>query len=350
MAEGRAAGVWVVVDHSDGQVEDVALELLAQARGLADRLGQAVGSVLVGEGISELASLLGQHGADAVYVAESPLLAVYNPSFCVPVLADLLRSQELSVVLWGATDLGRDLAPRVAARLGTGLGSNCTRVDVDGEGRLTMTRPVYGGRASATVVCPQARPQMATVQAGAAPARRPDPGRQAQVIRVEVSPSTDGPRLQIEDVIKLPASALELAEAEVIVAGGRGAGDREGFGLIETLSHLLGAAVAASRPAVDSGWAPYHRQVGLSGKTVAPRLYIACGISGANHHVMGMKDSRAVVAINQDPHAPIFQMADVKVVGDLREVLPPLIERLESLRRERGTPEDGEILRTLSNV
>jgi electron transfer flavoprotein alpha subunit len=350
MAKGQEGGVWVVADHSDGQVEDIALELLAQARGLADRLGQAVGAVLLGEGVCDLAPLLGQHGADAVYVVESPLLALYNPCFYVPVLADHLRGQEPSIVLWGATDQGRDLAPRVAARLGTGLGSNCTRVDLDGDGRLIMTRPVYGGRASATVVCPQARPQMATLQAGAAPAGRADAGRQAQVISVEVSLPADGPRLQVEDVVRLPASVLDLAEAEVIVAGGRGAGDLQGFRLIEALAHLLGAAVAASRPAVDSGWAPYHRQVGLSGKTVAPRLYVACGISGANHHVMGMKDSRAIVAINRDPHAPIFQMADVKVVGDLREVLPPLVERLEWLRQERGTPEDEDILRTLSNV
>jgi electron transfer flavoprotein alpha subunit len=350
MAKGRAGGVWVVVDHSGGEVEDIALELLAQARGLADRLGQAVGAVLLGESVCGLASLLGQHGADAVYVAENPLLAVYNPSFYVPLLADLLRVQEPSVVLWGATDQGRDLAPRVAARLGTGLGSNCTRVELDGEGRLAMTRPVYGGRASATVVCPLARPQMATVQAGAAPAKRLDPSREAQVVPVDVTVSAQGPHLQVEDLIKLPASALDLTEAEVIVAGGRGAGDGEGFRLIERLAHLLGAAVAASRPAVDSGWAPYHRQVGLSGKTVAPRLYIACGISGASHHVMGMKDSRAVVAINQDAHAPVFQMADVKVVGDLREVLPPLVQRLERLRRERGTPEDEDILRTLANV
>ncbi len=207
-----------------------------------------------------------------------------------------------------------------------------------------------GGKASCNVVCPQARPQMATLQPGAAPAKRPDPSRQAEVVAVDVSLSRQSLRLHLEEVIKVPSSALDVTEAEVIVAGGRGVGSEECFHLLEQLAHLMGAAVAVSRPAVDAGWAPYERQVGLSGKTVAPRLYIACGISGANHHVVGMKDSRAVVAINQDPHAPIFQIADVKIVGDLHQVLPSLVERLRRLRQEQGTAEDEEVLRTLANV
>jgi len=350
MHAGLAGEVWVVVDHNGDEVEDIALELLGQARSLADRLGRSAAAVLLGESVCGLVPPLGQHGADAVYLAESPLLGTYNPDAYTPVLAQLIRRQQPSIVLWGATDQGRDLAPRTAARLATGLASNCTRVDLGEDGLLMMTRPVYGGRASCNVVCPQARPQMATIQAGATAPGRPDPTRQAQVIAVEVSLSPEGLRLRLEDMIKIDPSVLDVTEAETIVAGGRGTGSEDGFRLVERLAHLLGAVVAASRPVVDVGWAPYERQVGLSGKTVAPRLYIACGISGANHHVVGMKDSRAVVAINQDPYAPIFQIADVKIVGDLREVLPAAIERLQRLRQERGTAEDQEILRTLANL
>jgi electron transfer flavoprotein alpha subunit len=350
MQAGLAGEVWVVVDHNGDEVEDVALELLGQARGLADRLGRSTAAVLLGDNVCGLVPLLAQYGADAVYLAESPLLGTYNPDAYTPVLAQLIRRQQPSIVLWGATDQGRDLAPRMAARLATGLASNCTRIDLDENGLLVMTRPVYGGRASCNVACPQARPQMATVQAGTAAPRRPEPTRQARVIPVEVSLSPEGVRLRLEDMIKIDPSVLDVTEAETIVAAGRGTGSEDGFRLVEHLAHLLGAVVAASRPVVDAGWAPYERQVGLSGKTVAPRLYIACGISGANHHVVGMKDSRAVVAINQDPYAPIFQIADVKIVGDLREVLPSIIQRLQRLRQERDTAEDQEVLRTLANL
>jgi electron transfer flavoprotein alpha subunit len=350
MQAAPAGGVWVVVDHTGDKVDDVALELLGQARELSDRLGLSAAAVLLGDDVRNLVPVLGQCGADIVYLAESPLLAAYNPDAYTPVLAELIRRHQPSIVLWGATDQGRDLAPRVAVRLGTGLASNCTGVDLSDDGLLVMTRPVYGGKASCRVVCPQARPQMAALQPGAARAKRPDPSRQAQVVALDVDLSPRSLRLQPVEVISIPPSALDVTEAEVIVAGGRGVGGEQGFHLVEQLAHLLGGAVAASRPAVDDGWAPYQRQVGLSGKTVAPRLYIACGISGASHHVVGMKDSKAVVAINQDPHAPIFQIADVKIVGDVHEVLPLLIPRLRQLRQERGTAEDEEILRTLANM
>ena len=350
MPTGPTGGVWVIVDNAGDEVEDVALELVGQARELADRLGLQAAAVLLGDDVRSLTPALAQHGADKVYLAEDPLLSAYNPDAYTPLLADLVRCEEPSIVLWGATDRGRDLAPRVAARLGTGLASNCTRVDLSEDRLLMMTRPVYGGKASCNAVCPQARPQMATLQPGALPAKRPDPSRQAEVIAVDVDLSPQDLRLRLEEVSKIPPAALDVTEAELIVAGGRGAGSEEGFQLVRQLAHLMGATVAASRPAVDAGWAPYERQVGLSGKTVAPRLYVACGISGVNHHVVGMRDSKAVVAINQDPHAPIFQIADVKIVGDLRQVLPSLVERLRRLRQQRGTAEDEEILRTLANA
>jgi electron transfer flavoprotein alpha subunit len=350
MQAGPSDSVWVVVDHTGDEIEDIARELLGQARGLADQLGLAAAAVLLGDDVCSLAPLLGQYGADTVYLAESPLLGAYNPDAYTPLLADLILRQRPSIVLWGATDQGRDLAPRVAARLGTGLASNCTGVGLSDDGLLVMTRPVYGGKASCRVVCPQARPQMATLQPGAARAKRPDPSRQAQVVPLDVGLSPQSLRLRREEVIKIPPSALDVTEAEVVVAAGRGVGSDEGFRLVRELAHLMSAAVAASRPVVDVGWALYERQVGLSGKTVAPRLYVACGISGASHHVVGMKDSKAVVAINQDPHAPIFQVADVKIVGDVHQILPALIERLRRLRQERGTAEDEEVLRTLADL
>jgi electron transfer flavoprotein alpha subunit len=350
MQAGPTGDIWVIVDHSGDEVEDITLELLGQARDLADRLGLSAAAVLLGDDVCGLASLLGHCGADTVYLGESPLLGAYNPDAYTPLLADLIRRQRPSIVLWGATDQGRDLVPRVAARLGTGLASNCTRVDLSEDGLLVMTRPVYGGKASCNVVCRQARPQMATLQPGAVPAKRPDPNHQAQVIAVDVSLSAQSLRLRLEEVVKIPPAALDVTEAEVIVAGGRGVGSAEGFHLVEQLAHLMGAAVAASRPAVDAGWAPYERQVGLSGKTVAPCLYVACGISGVNHHVVGMRDSRVVVAIDRDPQAPIFQIADLKIVGDLHQVLPSLIERLRRLRQERGTAEDEDVLRTLADL
>jgi electron transfer flavoprotein alpha subunit len=350
MRAESAGDIWAIVDHTGDEVEDVALELLGQARELADRLGLPAVAVLLGDDVGGLTPLLGQCGADRVYLAENPLLGAYNPDAYTPLIADLIRRERPSIVLWGATDQGRDLAPRVAARLSVGLASNCTRVDLSEDSLLVMTRPVYGGKASCNIVCPQTRPQMATLQPGAVTAKRPDPGRQTQVIAVDVSLSSQSLRLRLEEVVKIPPAALDVTEAEVIVAGGRGAGSQEGFHLVEQLAHLMGAAVAASRPVVDAGWAPYERQVGLSGKTVAPRLYVACGISGVNHHVVGMKDSRAVVAIDQDPQAPIFQLADMKIVGDMHQVLPSLIERLRRLRQERGTTEDEEILRALANM
>jgi electron transfer flavoprotein alpha subunit len=350
MRAGSTGGVWVVVDHAGGEVEDIALELLAQARELAERLSSSAAAVLLGEDVRGLAPLVGQHGADTIYLAESPLLGAYNPDAYAPLLADLIARRQPSIVLWGATDQGRDLAPRVAARLGTGLASNCTRVDLSDDGLLVMTRPVYGGKASCDVVCPGARPQMATLQAGAVPARRPEAGREAQVVAVDASVCPERLRLRLEEVIRIPPSELDVTEADVIVAGGRGVASEEGFHLVERLACVMGAAVAASRPVVDAGWASYERQVGLSGKTVAPRLYVACGISGANHHVVGMRDSRAVVAIDLDSHAPIFQTADVKIVGDLHQVLPALIERLRRLRQDRASAEDEEVLRTLSGL
>jgi electron transfer flavoprotein alpha subunit len=257
-----AGAVWVVVDHTGDELDDIALELLGQAREFADRLGKSAAAVILGDDVRKLAPLLGQYGADTVYVAENPFLGAYNPDAFTPLLADLIGRQSPSIVLWGATDQGRDLAPRVAARLGTGLASNCTGVGLSEDGLLVMTRPVYSGKASCRVVCPTTRPQMATLRPGAARAKRPDPSRQAQVVPLDVGLSPQGLRLRLEEVIKIPPSALDVTEAEVIVAAGRGVGSEEGFPSQGT-GPPHERPVAASRLVVDVGWLP-GRQVGLS--------------------------------------------------------------------------------------
>ncbi len=345
MAEQAPGEVWVVVDHRAGQLEEASLELLAEGRALADRLGSALAVVALGEGLGTLAQALGRGGADRAYLADHPLLGDGHPDVCAPVLAALIRRQEPAVVAFPAGRRVRELAPRVAARLGTGLASECTRLDLDAQGLLVASRPTYSGRASAAVLCPDARPQIATFQAGYGAKRAAPPAREPEVVPVEVCTEGASPRTTVERVFRDPPPTMDLADAEVVVAGGRGIGGPDGFRLLEELAELLGGALAASRVAVDAGWVPAHRQVGLSGRTVAPRLYIACAISGTVHHVVGMKESKAVIAINTDRHAPIFELADLGIVGDVLEVVPAVTERLRRTVGVRPSPPD--LLRAL---
>lgn len=340
--------VWVVVDHRGGQVEDASLELLGEARGLADRLGARLGAVAFGEGIGALAQPLGERGADRVYLADDVRLRERHADVCTPTLTELIRQHAPSIVLLPAERGAREVAPRVAARLNTGLASECTKLDLDAQGHLVATRPVYGGRVSCTVMCPEARPQMATFQPGFGAKRGAPPARQAEVVPVELPEEGASPRTSVERAFRDTPASMDLADADVIVAGGRGMRGPEGFRLLEELAELLGGAVAASRVAVDGGWMPAHRQVGLSGRTVTPRVYIACGISGVVHHVVGMKDSKAIIAINTDRHAPIVKLADLAIVGDVFEVLPALLERVR--RRASERPPAADLLETLGGM
>jgi electron transfer flavoprotein alpha subunit len=345
MTEQRPAEVWVVVDHRAGEVEEASLELLAEGRALADRLGSALGAIALGEDLGGLAEALGRAGVDRAYLADYPLLREGHPDVCTPVLAALIRREEPAMVLFPAERRTREVAPRVAARLGTGLASECTRLDLDAQGLLAVSRPVYGGRASGTVFCPEARPQMATFQPGFGAKRSVPSAREAQVVPVQLSAEGASARTKVERVFRDPPATMDLADAEVVVAGGRGMGGPEGFHLLEELAELLGGALAASRAPVDAGWVPAHRQVGLSGRTVAPRVYMACAISGTVHHLVGMKESKAVIAINTDRHAPIFKLADLGIVGDVLQVVPAVVERL---RRTVGTrPSAPDLLRAL---
>jgi electron transfer flavoprotein alpha subunit len=329
------APVWAVAEGGSGRLSELAVSLTAEASRLAGQLGTEAHTVVVGNCEDELVRALGSRGATHVFVAGWSA-APHDSDAYVPLLTALIRKHQPSVVLCGATILGRELAARVAACLGTGLASDCTDLEISPGGVLRMSRTAYGGRASCTVVCPQARPQMATLRPRPSLTDCGASAREPRVIRLEAE-SIASPRTKVERVVQGDPLTIDLAEADVIVAGGRGVAGREGFELLVELASLLGGAVAASRVAVDAGWVPYHRQVGQSGRTVAPSLYIACGISGAPHHVVGMRGARMVVSINTDRHAPIVDLAHMAVVGDLRDVLPPVLARLrEDTSRARS--------------
>lgn len=332
----------MVIGLRDNEVEDASLELLAEGRGLSERLGTGLAAVVLHDDAGRFVPVLGRNGAQVAYLCEHPALSRRHPDICLPVLEAAVREREPRVILFPSDRTMRALAARLAAKLNTGLASECTKLDIDSDGFLFVTRPVYGGRLSARVAC-GSFPQIATFQAGYG--KRSASPCEAEVVRLPVS-TVGACRSVVEAEVRDPPGEMDLGTADVIVAGGRGVGGREGFALLERLARCLGGAVAASRAVVDAGWAPQHRQVGLSGKTVAPRLYVACGISGATHHVVGIKDAKSVIAINNDRAAPIFKIADVAILGDVRRVIPSLLERMEGV----GSAEEDarQALRSLS--
>jgi electron transfer flavoprotein alpha subunit len=319
--------VLVVAEHRDGDLKKVGFEMLGEGTRIAEELGGVVEAVLLGSGVSDMADALAHYGAARVYLADAPSLEKYSGEGYTAVLARLIQRAEPAVVLLGATVQGKDLAPRVAARLGLGLASDCTAFEVAADGRLIITRPLYGGRAIATVV-EKTTPQMATVRPNLMVPLEADTSRTAPVERLAVEISYI--RAKVIDLIQEAGrQQVGLAEADIIVSGGRGLKGPENFRLLEELADVLGAAVGASRAAVDADWIDHSHQVGQTGKTVTPNLYVACGISGAVQHLAGMKTARYIVAINKDPEAPIFRVADYGIVGDLFEVVPILIEEFK---------------------
>jgi len=325
-------GVWVLAEQRGGQLQEVSLELVSEGRRLADKLGEQLGAVVVGSDIAGLAPPLVHLGADMVWLLDSPSLAAYCPELYTDALVQLIEANRPAMVLAGDTSISQDLAPRLAARLKTGLVTECTALSLDEEGLLSQTKPSYGGKASSNVVCPEARPQIATVKPGIMDMGVPDSSRTAEVVKI--TPQFSGElKTRVVDFIKADPKTVSLGEAELIVAGGGGAGSAENWQLIEELAEALGASLAATRVAVDAGWITSDRQIGQTGKTVSPRLYIACGISGAIQHTMGMKDSKLIIAINKDRNAPIFKLADVKVIGDVVEIVPAITHRLSELAK-----------------
>ena len=325
--------IWVFIEQGEGNVANVSLELLSKARELADGLNGRVCALLFGHEIADLTATVVHHGADVIFLADHPELALYRTLPYARVAADLVRERQPYIFLLGATPIGRDLAPRIASAAWAGLTADCTALDIDQETcNLLQIRPAIGGNILATIETPVARPQMATVRPHSSPT--PDPvDRPHAVVNREVADERLLTSLvRFTGSENLPGDEVSLANADRIVAGGRGLKKPENFRLVGDLAELLGAAVGASREAVDRGWISYPHQVGLSGKTVAPELYVAVGISGTIQHLAGMQTAHSIVAINNDPDAQIFEVADLAIQGDLFTVVPLLCERLANRR------------------
>lgn len=323
-------GIWVFVEQAEGKVRKISLEILSQGRKIADRTGEPLAAVIAGDGIANLAQEVAGYGADQVFLLNSPQLAQYTTGAYTSALAKLIQEQEPQAFLLGHTAVGKDLAPRLAQRLGVGLASDVIDIEVDPEKYLLYKRPVYTGSAYSFVEI-VSRPSLATVRAKSFPVAEPDPARQAQVIEAAVTIDPEDLKVIVKDVAYLVTSRPALTEADFVVSGGRGMKGKENFALLEELADVVGGAVGASRAAVDSGWIDNQFQVGQTGSIVAPTLYIACGISGAIQHIAGMGASKVIIAVNKDPEAPIFNVADYGIVGDLFEVVPLLTEEFKKL-------------------
>jgi electron transfer flavoprotein alpha subunit len=328
-------GVWVFAEQKKGKVQPVVFELLAKAKGLAEALDTQVSAVLLGHKLNgEIQNLIWQ-GADKVYVVENEKLANFLDEPYTNVLSELIQKYKPQIVLTGATLIGRSLISRVAVKIHTGLTADCTGLEIDAEKKILLqTRPAFGGNIMATIITPNHRPQMATVRHKVFSPNPIDNKRNGEVIREQFEGRHLSSRTKLLDIIEELESTVNLAEADIIVSGGRGMGRAENFRILEDLAKVLNAAVGASRAAVDSGWIPYSHQVGQTGRTVCPKIYIACGISGQIQHLVGMQSAKIIVAINKDADAPIFKLATYGIVGDLFEIIPALTKRFKAFLKK----------------
>lgn len=327
-------GVLVCGEIVDGKLAPVTLELLGAGRKLANDLGESLSALLMGSQAGSLAKDAIAYGADNVYVADDAQLDQYNPDAYTTVAAAACGQALPSILLVGHTDMGGDLAPRLTARLGGGLATECLALAIDPATRLlTATRPVFGGNANATVTIKSARPQTATVKAKTLPSAERHDARQGQVVPVDCKVDPAAVRVKVVERIKEQVEGVKLEDAEVVVSGGRGMGGGANFAMLTELANVMGGAVGASRPACDEGWVPARMQVGQSGKSVSPKVYIAVAISGAMAHVAGCSGSRVIVAINKDKDANIFNVARYGIVGDYKEVVPALTAKLKELKK-----------------
>ncbi len=358
--------VWVYTEQRAGKIMNVALELLGEANKLAKEIGDRnVCAVLIGSNTDHLVPELYAYGAQVVYQIDDPLLANYTTDGYTKVLTDAVQEYKPEIVIFGATHIGRDLAPRVAARLDTGLTADCTRLDVNTgnyidylnkyttldttgmdpnspDKNLKQTRPAFGGNIMATIICPKKRPQMSTVRPGVMSKLEKDPSKKGELIKVKYALSDSDIRTKVIEIVKAAKELVSLTDAEIICSGGRGLGDPSGFDLVKKLADKVGGVVGSSRAAVDAGWIDHSHQVGQTGTTVKPRIYFACGISGAIQHLAGMQNSDIIVAINKDPYAPIFEVADYGIVGDLYKVIPAIIEKWDQLVASGELTNKGE--------
>lgn len=336
-------GVYVFAQQVDNELSGIAFELLGKAKDLAKDLDTDVTAVLVGSDVKGLVDDLAKYGADKVIVVDDPELKEYRTEPYTHALASVINEYKPEIMLVGATAIGRDLGPRVSARVQTGLTADCTVLEIGDfplraipgkeqkHNQLLMTRPAFGGNTIATIACPDNRPQMATVRAGVMQKAEPKPGAKAEVIEFNPGFTPNNKYVEIMDVVKEVAETVNIMDAKILVSGGRGVGSKENFKILEDLAEALDGTVACSRAVTDNGWLPVDRQVGQTGKTVRPQVYFAIGISGAIQHVAGMEESDIIVAINKDETAPIFDVADYGIVGDLNKIVPALTEKLRAV-------------------
>lgn len=329
--------IYVVVEQRSGKVQNVGLELIGEATKLAASLDQKVIAVLLGSEIKGEAEKLIHYGADKVIVVDSPLLKEFVTEPYTKALAAIIAEKDPDVVLFGASSIGRDVAPRLASRVHTGLVADCTGLAVDEQTKgLLMTRPAFGGNIMATIICPNYRPQMATVRPGVMKKLAEDKSRTGEIEEFDAKLTDADMNVEILEVVKAEKKSVDLTEAKIIVSGGRGIGGPEGFDMIRDLASALGGEVGSSRACVDAGWIEKDRQVGQTGKTVRPNLYVACGISGAIQHVAGMEGSDFIVAINKNDTAAIFQVADLGIVGDVKVIVPKLAEAIKDYKEKKS--------------
>ncbi len=327
-------GVWVFVEQADGHPARVSLELLGKGRELAAKLDVELTAFLIGESVGQLARELIFYGADRVILADDPMLKDYGTELYTDIISEQAMKEKPEVLIVGATPIGRDLAPRLSFRLNAGCTADCTDLDIDEENRLFVsTRPAFGGNVMATIICPEHRPQMSTVRPGVMPLPERDESRKGEIIDLHVHFKKEDVRVEVLECLKGKSEGVNILEADRIVAAGMGVGDRDTFEMIRELTELLEAEVAATRLAVEAGWISHDFQIGQTGKTVRPSLYMACGISGAVQHTAGMSGSKIIIAINSDPNAEIFKIADYGIVGDVGKVVPALIAELKGLKR-----------------
>lgn len=335
-------GVYVFAQQVDNELGGIAFELLGKAKDLAKDLNTDVTAVLLGSGVKELATPLAEYGADKVIIVDDPELKDYRTEPYAHALASVINEYKPEIMLVGATAIGRDLGPRVSARVATGLTADCTVLEIgdfplvakEGEeqlhNQLLMTRPAFGGNTIATIACPYNRPQMATVRPGVMQKIAPISGAQAEIIEYNPGFTPNNNYVEILDIVKAVSDTVDIMDAKILVSGGRGVGSKENFKILEDLAEVLGGTVSCSRAVTDSGWLPKDLQVGQTGKTVRPNVYFAIGISGAIQHVAGMEESDLIIAINKDESAPIFDVADYGIVGDLNKIVPKLTAELKT--------------------
>ncbi len=335
-------GVYVFAQQVDNKIDSIAFELIGKGKDLAEVLGTQVTAVLVGSNVKDLADELAEYGADQVIVVDDPELKDYRTEPYAHALAEVIKKFKPEIFLVGATAIGRDLGPRVSARIHTGLTADCTQLEIGDfpinpipgkeqlHNQLLMTRPAFGGNTIATIACPQFRPQMATVRPGVMQKKERIAGAKANVIEFNPGFTPDNKYVEILKVVKAVSDTVDIMDAKILVSGGRGVGSAENFKLLDDLAAVIGGTVSCSRAVVDAGWKPKDLQVGQTGKTVRPNVYFAIGISGAIQHLAGMEESDIIIAINKDETAPIFDVADYGIVGDLNKIVPALTEKLKA--------------------